>query len=163
MAFITTHDALKDVCLELNSTGEDLLANPFAFFRIFSATCFVAACLGVNSDVSPRELYGEGFQWGGCLILHVLGQSMYFRSLDFINHLRFDEVEKERKDKDKKGKSLSSTFSSANNNHGQHELSDAELKKREVAKFVELGKHSFSLCEEILDLLSVEMSSLSAI
>ena len=48
----------------------------------------LSLCFSLSLSLShDRECYGDGLQWGGCVIMTLLGQQKRFDALDFCYHL----------------------------------------------------------------------------
>lgn len=57
------------------------------FHRLWSAIQF-AFCIPVGqNEFTIEELFGEGLNWAGCILIVLLGQQRKFELLDFCNHL----------------------------------------------------------------------------
>ena len=41
----------------------------------------------VNLNLSFRQLFGEGLNWAGCVMIVLLGQQRRFEALDFCYHI----------------------------------------------------------------------------
>ncbi|EGG14585.1 component of SCAR regulatory complex [Cavenderia fasciculata] len=58
------------------------------FYRLWSALQFVTCWPLTNeNDKSYHELFGDGFMWAGCTIIHFLGQQNRFELFDFCYHI----------------------------------------------------------------------------
>merc|ERR1740123_1587663 len=69
--------------------------DPKDFARFWSATLFLFLVPDEGSDptqhnliMSDREFYGDGWSWGGAVILYLLGIRSRWQLLDFTNYLR---------------------------------------------------------------------------
>ncbi|GAM27817.1 hypothetical protein SAMD00019534_109930 [Acytostelium subglobosum LB1] len=71
------------------------------FYRLWSALQFVTCWPLTNeNDKSYQELFGDGYIWAGCTIIHFLGQQYRFELFDFCYHiLNVEEAAAVRSDK----------------------------------------------------------------
>jgi len=85
------NDMLHGVRAEwANSTAEAGSVIPVEttseFYRLWSALVFTFCqppSAAVNEGASNLEIYGDGFVWAGCTIIHLLGQELRYNLLDF--------------------------------------------------------------------------------
>lgn len=72
------------------------------FHRLWSALQFVYCIPVRGTEYTIEELFGEGLNWAGCVMIVLLGQQRRFEALDFCYHiLRVQRVD--GKDEDVKG------------------------------------------------------------
>jgi len=58
--------------------------NPRDFVRLYSALQFIFCCsAGKEADDIDIALFGDGFSWGGCILLYLLGHWHRFNFMDF--------------------------------------------------------------------------------
>lgn len=57
------------------------------FHRIWSALQFIYCIPVGQGDFSIEQLFGEGFNWAGCVMIALLDQQKRFEALDFCYHL----------------------------------------------------------------------------
>ncbi|KAH9489792.1 Cytoplasmic FMR1-interacting protein 2 [Bulinus truncatus] len=57
------------------------------FHRLWSAIQFVYCIPGRENEFTVEEMFGEGLNWAGCVLITLLGQQRRFEALDFCYHL----------------------------------------------------------------------------
>lgn len=57
------------------------------FHRLWSAIQFVYCTPVTQSEFTIEQLFGEGLNWAGCVLISLLGQQKRFEALDFCYHL----------------------------------------------------------------------------
>ena len=53
--------------------------------RVYCETRRILQC--INFNFSFRQLFGEGLNWAGCVMIVLLGQQRRFEALDFCYHI----------------------------------------------------------------------------
>jgi cytoplasmic FMR1 interacting protein len=98
------------------------------FYRLWSAMLFCFSIPTSQTEFSNRELFGEGFLWAGCVLMHLFKEEKRFKAFDFVNFLVFV---------------ASNDPKAANEQSGLVEL----------AKFFEISKFNLKISWEIFDTL----------
>ncbi|XP_013092807.2 cytoplasmic FMR1-interacting protein 1 homolog isoform X1 [Biomphalaria glabrata] len=57
------------------------------FHRLWSAIQWVYCIPGRENEFTVEEMFGEGLNWAGCVLITLLGQQRRFEALDFSYHL----------------------------------------------------------------------------
>lgn len=57
------------------------------FYRIWSALQFIYCIPVGQGEFTIEQLFGEGLNWAGCVLITLLGQQKRFEALDFCYHL----------------------------------------------------------------------------
>lgn len=58
-----------------------------AFFRVWSGVLFSCCVLNAMPGYTSKEIYGDGFIYAGSVIIHLLDQTTFIKSLDYSQHV----------------------------------------------------------------------------
>ena len=65
------------------STGLLDAEGSLEFHRLYSAIQFLTNMVEEGGEAPDLEVFGEGLAWGGCMLIHALGQQSRFNVLDY--------------------------------------------------------------------------------
>ena len=65
------------------STGLLDAEGSLEFHRLYSAIQFLTNMVEEGGESPDLEVFGEGLAWGGCILIHALGQQSRFNVLDY--------------------------------------------------------------------------------
>ena len=60
---------------------------PFFFYRLWSALQFVYCIPVGDNEFNIEQMFGEGLNWAGAVLITLLGQQRRFECLDFCYHI----------------------------------------------------------------------------
>lgn len=89
-----TLDTVRSKWNSTSKTGLMEITSSKEFHRIYSGIQFVYCGGPIEESITNQERFGDAVAWGGCSIIHLLGQHLRFELLDFVYHaLNVTEVE----------------------------------------------------------------------
>ena len=78
---ITQHAVVYLVVPRQGSEGRDGLLDAestLEFHRLYSAIFFLTNMTEDDGEPQDQSVFGDGLRWGGCILVHVLGQQSRF-------------------------------------------------------------------------------------